>query len=455
MISRLLIVFLMVPCSIAGALPIDSLWKSEVFQKSFTAAYGVDSRIEPKVSSAEKEVLNVVTKKMAEEDRAGAIALLAESSLLPSSAVMIFNLGSLQFEQGQREEAIGNFRRALELYPNFRDAHRNLAVSLVQGGDHEGAEPHLRRALELGSYDGLTVGLLGYCHSLSGRPHAALQSYRMAAMTMPGELQWKLGEAVSLAALGRLSAAASIYEELLAASPERIEWWVYLADVQLPLGKPTAAITSLEVARRLGGLDASQMFLLGQLYLNASLSGRAMHYFRQGLQGDSSPLLNEVLDAVESLIQRRRLDDAKELVDMIRRVAGYREELKEGKKTAARLERAISIIELWAGDAEAGANRLVELVGDNPFDGFGLLVLAEYWQAKGDAERAIMLLERASLVSPYAAEAHRRRGGILVGRGDYAAGLMALRKAQDLEPGNLLAEYIRGVERLERLFERE
>ena len=39
------------PAAVREPLPISSFWESESFQRAFTASYGIDSRIEPKVSS--------------------------------------------------------------------------------------------------------------------------------------------------------------------------------------------------------------------------------------------------------------------------------------------------------------------------------------------------------------------------------------------------------------------
>ena len=120
------------PRAVREALPISSFWESESFQRAFTASYGIDSRIEPKVSSTEKSVLDSVADEMADEDREGAIAKLTAAEGLNESAALIFALGNLRFEEGKIEDAVENFQRALELYPNFRDAHRNLAVALIQ-----------------------------------------------------------------------------------------------------------------------------------------------------------------------------------------------------------------------------------------------------------------------------------------------------------------------------------
>ena len=42
----------------AAPLPIDPMWSTDSFRKAFTASYGVDSRIEPKLSPEEKEQLD-------------------------------------------------------------------------------------------------------------------------------------------------------------------------------------------------------------------------------------------------------------------------------------------------------------------------------------------------------------------------------------------------------------
>ena len=149
----------------AEPLPIDPLWQSETFRKSLTATYGIDSRIEPRITEDEAFYLEQVGTSMAANDRPAAIKALTDSSLLEGSPAMLSTLASLQFEEGKADEAVKHFTAAIEKFTNFRDAHRNLAVVYVQLEDFEKAKTHLVRALELGSQDGLTAGLLGYCHA--------------------------------------------------------------------------------------------------------------------------------------------------------------------------------------------------------------------------------------------------------------------------------------------------
>ena len=54
-------------------------------------------------------------------------------------------------DRGAVEEAIGDYRRALELSPDYADAHFNLAGALARNGRDGEAIKHWQRYLELDS----------------------------------------------------------------------------------------------------------------------------------------------------------------------------------------------------------------------------------------------------------------------------------------------------------------
>ena len=56
----------------AEPLPIDPLWKSEGFRKTVTGSYGIDSRIEPRITVDEEFYIAESAKAMADNDRAQA-----------------------------------------------------------------------------------------------------------------------------------------------------------------------------------------------------------------------------------------------------------------------------------------------------------------------------------------------------------------------------------------------
>ena len=67
--------------------------------------------------------------------------------LKPDYADAHSNLGIAMHEQGKLDEAVACYRRALQLKPDFADAHGDLGSVLVEQGDLQGAEECFRTAL--------------------------------------------------------------------------------------------------------------------------------------------------------------------------------------------------------------------------------------------------------------------------------------------------------------------
>jgi tetratricopeptide (TPR) repeat protein len=449
------LIALTLPAPAREPMPIDPLWKSADFRRAFTGGYGTDGRIEPGINTAERAVLDAVAEKMRGNDRPGALAALNGSALTSDSAALLFSLGSLQFEDGQIEPAIATFGKALAAYPNFRDAHRNLAVAFVQQSQFDKAEPHLIRALELGARDGLTLGLLGYVHASSGRHQAALQAYRLAQLTMPAEPQWKLGEAHALLALDDPRASASIYGALLPLRPTDAALWMNQADAYLQIGESAHAIANLEFARRLGKLEAAETISLGHLYLNDAMLDDATGCYREAIDAEKPAPFAKAIDAVEALTRFQHWPEARDLAGIIAAAPPYATSLaatpempKFAVQELARFDRSRALIELETGDAAAGAALVESLIQRDPLDAEALILLARF-RAKADRmAEAEMLLEQAARSPEHEIAAWRALGEIRVRSTDYAGAVEALRRALDLEPDPRLAEYLEAVSRL-------
>jgi len=58
----------------------------------------------------------------------------------------------------------GDFKIALAHNPDYPEAHNSLGMVLAREGQYREAVPHLTKAIELGGAEGITFGLLGFCH---------------------------------------------------------------------------------------------------------------------------------------------------------------------------------------------------------------------------------------------------------------------------------------------------
>lgn len=435
----------------ADPLPIDPLWKSAAFRKSITASYGIDSRVEPQITQDEAFYLDKVATSMAAADRPAAIKALTDSSLLEDSAIMLFTLASLQFEEGNADDAVNLFNSAIEKYPNFRDAHRNLAVTLVRLDQFEKAKSHLVRALELGSQEGLTAGLLGYCHARDENHQAALGAYRLALLTQPGEYQWHIGEAQALQALGHSREAAAIYQSLLADDPTGTDLWLAQADVWIQLDEPLRAVTNLEIVHRNGALDSSATLSLGHLYHQNGLPELAIERYRAAILAEEPVRLARAIEALEMLTNASDWGRAKELAELIGSSEAYQGALADAetdKKLTSRLTRSRALIELESGDADAGAKLVEDWLAREPLDGAALLLLARFREGKNRIEEAIMLLEQAERLPDHAAAAHLAHGQLLVSQSRYDDAVVQLEKSHELDPSKSVAEYLAAVREL-------
>ena len=435
----------------ADPLPIDPLWKSETFRKSITASYGIDSRIEPRITEDEAVYLEKMAAAMAANDRPGAIKALTDSSLLEDSAAMIFNLASLQVEEGKIDEGITLFTSAIEKFPNFRDAHRNLAVVYVQRGDFEKAKIHLVRALELGAQDGLTTGLLGYCHARDEHHQAALDAYRLAMLTQPDERQWRIGEAQALQALGHSREAATIYQSLITDAPAEVSAWLAQTDAWIDLDETLRAAVNLELVHRSGTLDPSATLSLGHLYFQSSLPELALARYRTAILAKEPVGLPRAVEALEMLTNGADWPRAKELADLITASTPYQAVLaddKADKDLTSRLTRSRALIELENGDADAGATLVEAWLAREPLDGQSLILLARFREEKGKIEEAVMLLEQAESIPDVAASAYLAHGRLLVSESQYAAAVEQLEKSYERNPIASVAEYLAAVREL-------
>ena len=70
-------------------------------------------------------------------------------TIKPEGASALYNLGSLHEDRGLIDEAVSDYRQALELSPDYADAHFNLAGALARSGRDGEAIKHWQRYLEL------------------------------------------------------------------------------------------------------------------------------------------------------------------------------------------------------------------------------------------------------------------------------------------------------------------
>jgi tetratricopeptide (TPR) repeat protein len=89
---------------------------------------------------------------LAEQDKKyylDALEYLGKSiTLAPTDAKLIYNQAIIHFYLNQETTAIDYLKKAIELRPNYRDAHATLAILYRLNKDYDKAEEHLKYIIE-------------------------------------------------------------------------------------------------------------------------------------------------------------------------------------------------------------------------------------------------------------------------------------------------------------------
>ncbi len=423
---------------------LDDIWNDPVFRRQFTASYGINAEIEPRVTPKEIELLEEILPLMSDDLPAAERALL--KGLKPdSSATLDFTLGNMRFQQDRLPEARADFERAVGKFPSFRRAWRNLGLIHARDGRYDDAIRSFTRMLELGGGDGYSCGLLGFAYAAKADYQAAETAYRNALLLQPDSTEWRLGLTRCVFKQEKFQDAAALLEALVARFPDNADFWLLQAHTFVGMKQPLRAAGNFEAIDRLGKSTADGLFTLGDLYLSEDLPDLAAGAYRRAIDLDAGQPCDRPLRSAESLASRGAVPQARELAAHVREARG--DCLVLGDRTRLlKLEVRLSMSD-GVGGAET-ARVLEEIIMLDPLDGEALMLLGQHHERQDEPDRAIFCYERAASLSAHEATATIRHAQVLVRQARYAEALPLLRRAQEVRPRDDVARYLEQVERV-------
>jgi tetratricopeptide (TPR) repeat protein len=421
-----------------------AIWNDPGFRRRFAESYIAATDVEPGVTLVERETMEEVLDLLSAEKLDKAQRLLERERGDGASAVFDFTLGNIHFQQDRLDEAVAAYGIAVEKYPTFRRAWRNLALIHVREGSFEKAVDAFTRVLELGGGDGVTYGLLGYAYSSLEDPIAAESAYRMAVLLDPKTLDWKMHLALALFKQQRFADAAALCGKLIENHPERANLWLLQANAFIGLEKPLEAAENFELVDRLGESTFDSLTTLGDIYVNEKLFDLAVDAYARAIETDPDGGAGRPIRAAKVLTAHGAHAETRILLDAIETHRADRLETEE-RKEILKLRARIAMAE---GAGEEEARILEEIVTLDPLDGDALILLGQYWSRMGETEKAIFHYERAASLEAFEADAKVRHAQLLVGESRYAEALPLLRRAQALKPRENVQEYLERVERV-------
>ncbi|MEO5741814.1 MAG: tetratricopeptide repeat protein [Vicinamibacterales bacterium] len=365
------------------------------------------------------------------------------------------------FLEKKYDEAIVEYRNAIQQDPQFAEARFKLAEAYVAKSDYRNAYPEYIRAADLKPDDLVIQARTGNMLLLGRRFEEARARARIILQKDPSNLEALILLGNALAGLGDLPNAVQIAERAVAVDPQREGTRVNLGALQLMRGNEKEAEEAFTTAVRLNQKSLSAHLALANFYhhignfkaaedaftralaiapddvrTNRALASfqvsvgkpqEAERYLRSIAEKTNEPA--SWSDLADYYTQQRRDSDAVVIL----------EKLSNDPKQYASARRRIAVIAHSAGRRPEADAILSDLLKRNPADAEALTTRARLLFSDRKYDEALEAAKSAVQANPRSAPAHLILGRALVARGDLPQARRALAEAISLDPRALEA----------------
>ena len=204
--------------------------------------------------------------------------------LRPNYAEAHANLGLVFAEQGKPDEALSHYRHALKLNPQYAQAHNNLGNALAHLGKLDQAVGHYRQALRLRPDYPDAHSNLGNALRQQGKLGEAVSHCQEALRLRPDFVQAHINLGVALQDQGKWEPAAACFHRALRINPEMAEAHNNLGNTYEQQNKLDAALLCYEEALRLKPTFAEARCNAGSAFFGLGELEQAVESFREALR---------------------------------------------------------------------------------------------------------------------------------------------------------------------------
>jgi tetratricopeptide (TPR) repeat protein len=266
------------------------------------------------------------------------------------------NLGNALLAEGRLDEAIDQYSKALEIKPDFPQAHYSLGIALFRKGQVDAAIDELQKALQLVPGYAAAHATLGDAFLQQGHPDRAVAEYQRALDIQPDLAAFHLNLGTVLFQEGRMEEAASQYRRALELQPEFAAAHYDLGNILLGQGKVEEAMSHYRKALEKQPGFAQAHYNLGNALVREGRVDDAVAEYEKSLQLEpGNAAAHGVLG--DAFLKQGHLDRA---------VTEYQQALQLAPSAQAReaLRQAAWRLATSADGSERNGSRAVEIALD-------------------------------------------------------------------------------------------
>jgi tetratricopeptide (TPR) repeat protein len=223
----------------------------------------------------------------------------------PGNARAHYNLGVALLQSGRVAEAMGSFRKALDITPRHAESHYNLGVALAHQQRLAEAVAQYQQALEINPHVAAFHCTLGIALLQQGRFADATTQFQKALEIRPryAEADYNWGEALSQQ--GRLTEAIACYRKALEIDPRLAEAHNNLGNALGRLGKAAEAMAQYQQALSIRPDYAEAHYNLGVVYGRQGRLAEALAHYQRAV--DTRPDFAEAQNNLASASYQLRM----------------------------------------------------------------------------------------------------------------------------------------------------
>ncbi len=344
--------------------------------------------------------------------------------------VALNNFGYDLRQKGKVDEAVVHFQKALEIKPDYAEAHINLGDALLQKGNVDEAVVHFQKALEIMPDYAEAHNNLGNALFQKGKVDEAIAHYQMALQIIPNFAKAHISLGNALFQKGKVDEAITHYQTALQIKPDFAEAHNILGNALLKMGKVDEAITQYQQALQIKPDYAEARINLGNALLQSGEVDKAVAQYQQALQ--IKPDYAEAhINLGNALLQKGKVDEA---------IARYQMALQI-KPDSAEAHINLGNVLFQRGRMDEAIAQYEMVLQISPDSAKAHINLGYCLLQKGRVEEATIHFQKALEIKPDSEEAHIYLANALLKKDRVDEAIAQYQQALQIMPDNAKVHY--------------